>query len=56
MKVVVVVQGGVVQSVFASSADVVAELIDVDNLLCEGKSNVEIDAMIEAATGELFVV
>lgn len=56
MKIVIIIEGGVLHSTFASSADVEVELIDVDNLLGEGKSNVEIDALIEAATGELFVV
>jgi len=44
-KVVVYVSGGNVQSVYANTEDVKAEIFDVDNLRAEGKSNKAIDAM-----------
>lgn len=54
-KVVIVVSGGVVQSVCSSFVDLEVQLIDADDLLHAGKTNREIDELIVTATDPLYV-
>lgn len=54
-KVVIVVCGGVVQTVHSSFADLEVQLIDADDLLSAGKTNREIDELIVTATDPLYV-
>jgi hypothetical protein len=58
IKVVVFVDGGNVQEVYASLPDseIGIEVIDGDNLEAEGKSNAEIKAILSEATDLLYPI
>ncbi len=58
IKVVLYVDGGAVQSVFASLPDseIAVEVVDADDLEAEGKSNAEIDELLIEATTFLYPI
>jgi hypothetical protein len=58
IKVVVFVDGGTVQEIYASMPDseIDIELVDGDNLEAEGKSDAEIEAILSEATEFLYPI
>jgi hypothetical protein len=48
-KIVIHVEGGNVQSVYSSDPTTEVEVVDFDNLRCDGKDSDERDAILEAA-------